>query len=153
MFFKFLRMKKFEQQLLESGSLELICSYVEEHKEILSREFQEALKEKIKIILQVIGSHASGSCDTPAILPSKEEILSMDLKDFFNRFYNGYHIRSDGSVANMPKCFFQQCQENNILTAKDLLNFGRFNVLKMRNIGRVNLRKIEETFERAGLEF
>ncbi len=137
-------MKKFEQQLLETGSLELICSYVEEHQGTASEEFQKALAEKIKIILQSFDFELSYSGGIPHISQSKEDILSMEVENFLDRFYDGY--------KNFPKSFFSQCKETNINTAKDLLEFGRRNVLKMDKVGKVTIRMIEDAFVKAGIE-
>lgn len=137
-------MKKFEQQLLETGSLELICSYVEEHKETLSKEFEEALAEKIKGILQAFDFELSYTAKVPTLTKSKGEILNMDVESFLDRYYRG--------SKNFPKSFYEQCQENNIKTAKDLLEFGRHNVARMRKVGKVTIRMIDDAFVKAGIE-
>lgn len=137
-------MKKFEQKLLETGSLELICSYVEEHKDTSSKEFQEALAEKIKGILQAFDFELSYTRGIPTLSKSKEEILNMDVANFLGRYYRG--------SRNFPKSFYEQCRENNIKTAKDLLEVGRHNVARMRKVGRVTSGMIEDAFDTAGID-
>ena len=137
-------MKKFEQQLLETGSLELICSYVEEHKETTSEKFQNALAEKVKIILQSFNFELSYSGGIPHISQSKEDILSMEVENFLDRFSDGYR--------NFPRSFFNQCEKLKITTAKDLLEFGRRNVLKMDKVGKVTVRMIDDAFVKVGIE-
>ena len=137
-------MKKFEQQLLETGSLELICSYVEEHQGTASEEFQKALAEKIKIILQSFDFELSYTAGVPTLTKSKGEILNMDVESFLDRYYRG--------SRNFPKSFYEQCQENNIKTAKDLLEFGRHNVARMRKVGKVTIRMIDDAFVKAGIK-
>lgn len=138
-------MKKFEQQLLEAGSLELICSYVEEHKETSSKEFKEALVEKIKGILQAFGIELFCSDGVPTISQAKAEILAMDVKDFLDKYYRGR--------KNFPQSFYEQCQEKNIKTANDLLELGYYKTLKMKKVGTATCRMINDAFEEVGINF
>jgi len=67
----------------------------------------------------------------------------MDVKNFLDRYYRG--------LGNIPRIFYERCQENNIKTAKDLLEFGRRNVLRMKNIGLTTMRMVRDAFEAIGI--
>ena len=130
----------FEKKLLESGSLELICSYVTEHSDIVSEKFKTALTGKIKGILQALDLDRA-----------KYEILDMDVELFIDKFYEETYSLQRGFIHIIPKVFFEQCKENHIFTAGDLLKYGHKNVVKMRRVGIVTIIRIEEAFERAGI--
>lgn len=132
-------MNQFEQLLLEKGSLELLCSYVETHKEVLSSEFKDGLIERMNPILQ--------ACDLVKKATNPEnEFLDMDLETFFNRFNSFYYHEG------LRKRLLEKCEDNQINTVKDLLNFGRFRVLKMKNVGKKTLGLILDALEEAGID-
>jgi len=131
-------MNKFEQTLLKKGSLELICSYIEEYKGNLSPDFKKNLIEKVNPILQL--------CDAENLTCSQRKFMEMELEPFFDQ--TGAFLREEG----LRKRFLKKCNEYDIHTVKDLRNFGRVRVLRMKNIGRKTISLVAEAFEEAGLE-
>lgn len=134
-------MKQFEQQLLNDGSLELICSYVKEHKEVLSAEFKSVLANKIKGILNAFDFQVFYSDDIITFSQSKDEILNMTVENFLQKY----------SYRKPSTFFLNKCQENNIATARDLYEFGRFNLLKIHNVGKKTLTMVIDAFDVAGI--
>jgi len=121
-------MKEFEKLLLAEGSRLLILAYVRIYEAETSQEFKD-----------YVATHFPDLCD-------KEELLEMNVKDFFKMY-------GRDEKQSMVNHLFNIFYAYDIEKVSDLLGVGALNFLRFRTAGAKTIACIKRVCVNAGVEF
>ena len=126
-------MTDFEYLLLKNGDLDLICAFIRDYSDILSRDFVKNFviyKEKIEQKL------ADAMCCDP---------LKMKIGNFLEIY--GRNTISTTLKTRICKNL-EWC--SNIETVQDLLKYRKSDIAKMRNLGKKAVMQLDKTLQKIG---
>lgn len=138
-------MTEIEKFVLQHASIDVLCSYVENHYHDCSREMRENLNSYLGRLNRAIQENTLGGNTNKENFKEEPPLYDWSIKNFLVK----YAQDTDKNNINRIISTLQQCD---FVTLRQVLGLRRSDLLKIRGFGKQSLRCFEDALENSGID-